>query len=276
MASGCHRKTPASAPGDARGDRPGSAADSNSNTVSPPVPGRASDGNSAGQHRAGPDAPHPNAAEWPAWEVAEGLVDYAQALERMERRVAEIRAGTAPELIWLVEHPPLYTAGTRAKPADLLTPDRFPVYQTGRGGEYTYHGPGQRVVYVMIDLTRRGRDVRRFVAGLEAWIIAALARFNVTAEVRDGRVGVWVPRPAMGREDKIAAIGVRVRRWVSYHGLAINVDPDLAHFSGIVPCGLSAFGVTSLADLGYPVTLTDMDVALHETLPTLLTYTEKS
>ncbi|MBB4212147.1 lipoyl(octanoyl) transferase [Rhodothalassium salexigens DSM 2132] len=194
----------------------------------------------------------------------------------MERRVAEIRAGTAPELIWLVEHPPLYTAGTRAKPADLLTPDRFPVYQTGRGGEYTYHGPGQRVVYVMIDLTRRGRDVRRFVAGLEAWIIAALARFNVTAEVRDGRVGVWVPRPAMGREDKIAAIGVRVRRWVSYHGLAINVDPDLAHFSGIVPCGLSAFGVTSLADLGYPVTLTDMDVALHETLPTLLTYTEKS
>ncbi|MBK1638185.1 lipoyl(octanoyl) transferase [Rhodothalassium salexigens DSM 2132] len=276
MASGCHRKTPASAPGDARGDRSGSAADSNSSPVSSPVPGRASDGNSAGQHRAGPDTPHPNAAEWPAWEVAEGLVDYAQALERMERRVAEIRAGTAPELIWLVEHPPLYTAGTRAKPADLLTPDRFPVYQTGRGGEYTYHGPGQRVVYVMIDLTRRGRDVRRFVAGLEAWIIAALARFNVTAEVRDGRVGVWVPRPAMGREDKIAAIGVRVRRWVSYHGLAINVDPDLAHFSGIVPCGLSAFGVTSLADLGYPVTLTDMDVALHETLPTLLTYTEKS
>ena len=276
MASGCHRKTPASAPGDARGDRSGSAADSNASTVSSLVPGRASDGNIAGQHRAGRDAPHPNAAEWPAWEVAEGLVDYALALERMERRVAEIRAGTAPELIWLVEHPPLYTVGTRAKPADLLTPDRFPVYQTGRGGEYTYHGPGQRVVYVMIDLTRRGRDVRRFVAGLEAWIIAALARFNVTAEVRDGRVGVWVPRPAMGREDKIAAIGVRVRRWVSYHGLAINVDPDLTHFSGIVPCGLSAFGVTSLADLGYPVTLTDMDVALHETLPTLLTYTEKS
>ena len=185
----------------------------------------------------------------------------------MERRVAEIRTAEAPEMVWLLEHPPLYTAGTSARPQDLLDPGRFPVFKTGRGGQYTYHGPGQRVAYVMLDLKRRGGDVRAFVGDLEDWIIRTLARFNVTGERRDGRVGIWVARGGKGmggsREDKIAAIGVRVRRWVSYHGIAINVEPNLDHFAGIVPCGIREHGVTSLADLGLPVTMADVDVALR-------------
>jgi lipoyl(octanoyl) transferase len=189
----------------------------------------------------------------------------------MEQRVAEIRAGHAPELVWLLEHPPLYTAGTSAKDGDLLAPARFPVYRTGRGGQYTYHGPGQRIAYVMLDLQRRRPDLRRYVCSLEDWLIAALARFNVRGERRDGRVGIWVDRGThgglQGREDKIAAIGVRVRRWVTYHGIALNVDPNLEHFAGIVPCGISGpnYGVTSLVDLGLPVTLPEVDSALMAT-----------
>ncbi|GAB4369521.1 MAG: lipoyl(octanoyl) transferase LipB [Kiloniellaceae bacterium] len=204
------------------------------------------------------------------WRVEPGLTDYPAAVQAMEARVAAIRAGAAPELVWLVEHPPLYTAGTSAAPADLLQPDRFPVYRSGRGGEFTYHGPGQRVVYVMLDLKRRGPDVRRFVHDLEEWIIRALAAFAVTGERREGRVGIWVERRQPGapsREDKIAAIGVRVRRWVTYHGIAINVEPDLEHFSGIVPCGISEHGVTSLVDLGLPVGLPDLDAALRAGFP---------
>ena len=204
-----------------------------------------------------------------AWLVSGGLTDYVEALSFMEARAAEIRDGTAPETIWLVEHPPLYTAGTSARPSDLLQPDRFPVHAAGRGGEYTYHGPGQRVAYVMLDLKRRREDVRAFVAALEDWIIGALARFNVKGERREDRVGVWVVRPdrpaladGSPAEDKIAAIGIRLRRWVSFHGIAINVEPDLQHFSGIVPCGIAGYGVTSLVDLGLPVTMGDLDVAL--------------
>jgi lipoyl(octanoyl) transferase len=184
----------------------------------------------------------------------------------MEERVALIRAGQARELVWLLEHPPLYTAGTSAKDADLLAPARFPVHRTGRGGQYTYHGPGQRIAYVMLDLERRRPDLRRYVCDLEDWLIAALARFNVRGERRAGRVGIWVDRGG-GREDKIAAIGVRVRRWVTYHGVALNVDPDLEHFSGIVPCGVAepSYGVTSLVDLGLPVTLSEVDSALMTT-----------
>lgn len=203
------------------------------------------------------------------WIVSEGLVPYPDALAAMERRVADIRAGRADEAIWLLEHPPLYTAGTSAKPADLTDPDRFPVYEARRGGQYTYHGPGQRVAYVMLDLSRRGRDVRAFVASIEDWVIATLAEFNVTGERRDGRVGVWVTRPdkapgpdGQPREEKIAAIGLRVRQWVSFHGLSINVEPDLGHFTGIVPCGIAEHGVTSLVDLGLPVTMADLDAAL--------------
>lgn len=205
------------------------------------------------------------------WVTSPGLTDYPTALAFMERRVAEIHDGTARERIWLVEHPPLYTAGTSADPAELLAPERFPVYDAGRGGRFTYHGPGQRVVYVMLDLTRRGRDLRDFVCKLEKWVIAALARFNVKGEIRDGRVGVWVTRgePPFTREDKIAAIGVRVRRWVTFHGLSLNVEPDLSHFGGIVPCGISDHGVTSLVDLGLPVTMDDVDVALRETFQTV-------
>ncbi|MEM6408312.1 MAG: lipoyl(octanoyl) transferase LipB [Pseudomonadota bacterium] len=205
----------------------------------------------------------------PEWITSAGLIDYEEAVAKMEARVGEIAAGTAPEAIWLLEHPPLYTAGTSADPADLTDPDRFPVYATRRGGQYTYHGPGQRVVYVMLDLSRREKDVRAFVTRLEAWLIATLDEFNVRGEIREGRVGVWVPRPdkppltnGAPREDKIAAIGVRMRRWVSFHGLSINVEPDLSHFDGIVPCGISDQGVTSLVDLGLPVTLEDVDVAL--------------
>jgi lipoyl(octanoyl) transferase len=200
------------------------------------------------------------------WRVDDGLVAYDTAIAGMERRVAAIAAGEAPELVWLLQHPPLYTAGTSARDEDLLAPGRFPVHRTGRGGQLTYHGPGQRVAYVMLDLRRRGADVRRYVCNLEDWIIRALATFNVTGERRDGRVGIWVDRGG-GREDKIAAIGVRIRRWVTFHGIAINVEPELEHFSGIVPCGIAGanYGVTSLVDLGLPVTMTDLDVALKET-----------
>ncbi len=204
------------------------------------------------------------------WRVEPGLTAYPDAVAAMEARVAAIRAGSAPELVWLVEHPPLYTAGTSADPADLLQPERFPVYRSGRGGEFTYHGPGQRVAYVLLDLKRRGPDVRRYVHDLEEWIIRALASFAVAGERRQGRVGIWVARkdPLLGsREDKIAAIGVRVRRWVTYHGIAINVEPELEHFSGIVPCGISEHGVTSLVDLGLPVGLAELDAALRAAFP---------
>lgn len=197
------------------------------------------------------------------WKFSHGLTEYEDALFEMEKRVADIRAGTADELVWFVEHPPLYTAGTSSKEADLLEPMRFPVYNVGRGGEYTYHGPGQRVVYVMLDLNRRGKDVRKFVANLERWVIDTLAQFNVVGETREGRVGVWVKR-AGGQEDKIAAIGVRIRKWVTFHGICINVEPDLSHYSGIVPCGISQHGVTSLVDLGLPATMDDLDAALRQ------------
>jgi len=196
------------------------------------------------------------------WRTESGLVDYPAAVALMERRVADIRAGRAPEMVWLLEHPALYTAGTSAEDGDLLEPARLPVYRSGRGGQFTYHGPGQRVAYVMLDLKRRGPDVRAFVHDLESWIIEALAQFNVIGERRPGRVGIWVARPG-GREDKIAAIGVRLRRWVSYHGIAVNVEPDLSQFDGIVPCGIREHGATSLVDLGLPVTLADLDVALR-------------
>ena len=197
------------------------------------------------------------------WKISDRPVDYPAALAFMAARVDAIRAGRAPECVWLLEHPPIYTAGSSADPRDLLQPDRFPVYQTGRGGQYTYHGPGQRVAYVMVDLNRRGRDVRRFVADLEGWLIDTLAHFNVKGERRPGRVGIWVARGG-GREDKIAAIGVRLRRWVSLHGVSLNVDPDLDHFAGIVPCGIAGHGVTSLADLGIPATIADADIALRQ------------
>jgi lipoyl(octanoyl) transferase len=204
------------------------------------------------------------------WITSDEPVSYEAAVAWMEDRAEAIAAGRADEAIWLLEHPPLYTAGTSAKPEDLKDPDRFEVHQTRRGGQYTYHGPGQRVVYVLLDLNRRGRDIRAFVGALEAWVIATLASFNVTGEVRPGRVGVWVARPekpplpdGTPREDKIAAIGVRLRKWISFHGLSINHDPDLTHFDGIVPCGIEGHGVTSLVDLGLPVTMHDLDIALR-------------
>jgi len=204
------------------------------------------------------------------WLISDAPVAYPQALAAMEARVAAIRSGDAGELVWLLEHPALYTAGTSANPADLLDPLRFPVFEARRGGQYTYHGPGQRVAYSMLDLTRRGRDVRRFVHGLEDWVIAALARFGVRGERRVDRVGVWVARPerppgpgGAPAEDKIAAIGVRIRHWVSFHGVSINVDPDLSHYKGIVPCGIGDHGVTSLADLGVIASMADMDIALR-------------
>jgi lipoyl(octanoyl) transferase len=210
------------------------------------------------------------------WTVSDTLVPYPDAVTTMKARAAAIASGTAPEQVWLLEHPPLYTAGTSAHEADLVAPDRFPVFRTGRGGEFTYHGPGQRVAYVMLDLNRRGPDLRRYVATLEAWIIATLARFNVTGERREDRVGVWVRRPDKpplldGRpaEDKIAAIGIRVRRWVSFHGISLNVDPVLEHYSGIVPCGVSDYGVTSLVDLGIPVSMPEVDAALKAEFETL-------
>ena len=199
------------------------------------------------------------------WAVSKGQVPYPLAVEAMEQRAAEIAAGKADELVWLLEHPPLYTQGVSADPADLIEPGRFPVFRTDRGGQFTYHGPGQRVAYVMLDLTARTRDVRGFVRALEAWIIGALDAFNVEGQVREGRVGVWVERKTPGsppREDKIAAIGVKLRRWVSFHGISLNVEPDLSHFGGIVPCGIAEHGVTSLVDLGLPVGMDEADAAL--------------
>jgi lipoyl(octanoyl) transferase len=199
------------------------------------------------------------------WAVSRAPVAYPDAVAAMEARAAAIAEGRAGELVWLLEHPPLYTAGVSARPGDLLDPGRFPVFETGRGGQFTYHGPGQRVAYVMLDLSTRRKDVRAFVAALEAWVIGALARFNVKGEVRSGRVGVWVERRTAGappREDKIAAVGIKLRRWVSFHGVALNVEPDLSHFDGIVPCGVTDHGVTSLVDLGLPVTMDEADAAL--------------
>ena len=197
------------------------------------------------------------------WRVSNALVPYEAAVAAMEARIAAIREGQAAELIWLLEHPPLYTAGTSAVEADLLEPGRLPVFKTGRGGQYTYHGPGQRVAYVMLDLTRHGRDVGCHVWRLEEWMIRVLARFGIAGERRDGRIGVWVARGKS--EDKIGAIGVRVRRWVTYHGLALNVDPDLANYAGIVPCGISGYGVTSMAALGVKATMAEVDAASRDT-----------
>jgi len=205
------------------------------------------------------------------WTISKGLTPYPDALAHMEKRVEAILAGKAEEQVWLVEHPPMFTAGTSAKREDLVAPEMFEVFQSRRGGEYTYHGPGQRVAYAMLDLNKRGRDVRRYVANLEAWIIETLEQFNVQAGRREGRVGVWVDRPDRpslpdGRpaEDKIAAIGVRIRKWVTFHGISINVEPDLSHYQGIVPCGLADYGVTSLVDLGIPANMDDLDIALRQ------------
>ena len=204
------------------------------------------------------------------WHRSAGLEPYLPAIAAMEQRVDRIAAGLAPEAVWLLEHPALYTSGTSARPEDLTDPNRFPVYEARRGGQYTYHGPGQRVVYVMLDVGRRGRDLRVFVRQLEAWVIAVLGDFNITGEVRDGRVGVWVSRndkplttDGLVPEDKIAAIGIRMRKWISFHGISINVEPDLGHFNGIVPCGIAKHGVTSLVDLGLPVTMDDVDLSLR-------------
>lgn len=205
------------------------------------------------------------------WKISAQPVPYEQALSFMEARAEAIAAGTADECLWFLEHPPLYTAGTSARREDLTDPDRFPVFEARRGGQYTYHGPGQRVVYVMLNLDRRGRDVRAFVQALESWVIDALSSFGLRGEIRDGRVGVWIARPEKApladgspREDKIAAIGIRLRKWVSFHGISINHDPDLSHFDGIVPCGITGHGVTSLIDLGLPVTMEDLDLALRD------------
>lgn len=210
----------------------------------------------------------------PEWTILPGLQNYQATLTAMEARAAAIAEGRADEAIWLLEHPPLYTAGTSSRPQDLTDPTRFPVHVAGRGGQYTYHGPGQRVVYLMLDLNHRGRDVRAFVQRLEEWVIGTLAAFNVKGEIRPGRVGVWVARPdrplaadGSPAEDKIAAIGIKLRRWVSFHGISINVEPDLDHFSGIVPCGIRDHGVTSLVDLGLPVTMQDLDLALMKEFP---------
>ena len=210
--------------------------------------------------------PWRNKANRVEWQVADAPVGYAAALAAMEARVAAIAAGSAAELVWLLEHPPLYTGGTSARREDLREP-RFPVFATGRGGQFTYHGPGQRVAYVMLDLKRRGGDVRCFVADLEEWLIRTLAAFNISGERREERIGVWVRRPdkGCGREDKIAAIGIRVKRWISLHGIALNVDPDLSHFAGIVPCGINdpRYGVTSFAELGHPVSMPEVDAVLR-------------
>ena len=206
------------------------------------------------------------------WEISDGEVDYNTALEKMDNYVQKIISGEADEKIWLLEHPSLYTAGTSANKKDLVEPNRFPVFKAKRGGQYTYHGPGQRVVYVMLDLNKRGKDIKKFVGNLEAWIIHTLAEFNVVGQSRSGRVGIWVERPdkpqninGLVEEEKIAAIGIRLRKWITFHGLSINVDPDLSHFQGIVPCGIKEHGVTSLIDLGLPVSMTDLDIALTKT-----------
>ena len=205
------------------------------------------------------------------WEITEDKVDYETALAKMDNHVEKMIQGQAGEKIWLLEHPPLYTAGTSADRQDLVEPNRFPVFETKRGGQYTYHGPGQRVVYVMLDLNKRGKDVKKFVKNLESWITLTLSEFNVTGQSRDGRVGIWVERPDKPlknngtlEEDKIAAIGVRLRKWITLHGLSINLDPDLSHFQGIVPCGIREHGVTSLVDLGLPVSMHDLDNALKK------------
>lgn len=197
------------------------------------------------------------------WLISPHPVAYETAITEMERRVADIRLGTDDEAVWLLQHPPLYTAGTSATPGDLLEPDRFPVHDAGRGGQYTYHGPGQRIAYVMMDLKKRNSDVRAYVRDLENWIIATLGTFGIKGERREGRVGIWVAGSA-GQENKIAAIGVRVRRWVSFHGISINLNPDLSHFDGIVPCGLDQFGVTSLADLGAEITMEQLDLGMKQ------------
>jgi len=203
------------------------------------------------------------------WEISDGEVGYDTALKKMDNHVEKMIGGEAGEKIWLLEHPALYTAGTSADKKDLIEPNLFPVFETKRGGQYTYHGPGQRVVYVMLDLNNRGKDIKKFVENLEAWIIHTLEEFNVVGQSRNGRVGIWVERPdkpknidGLFEEEKIAAIGVRLRKWISFHGLSINVDPDLSHFQGIVPCGIKEHGVTSLVDLGLPVSMTDLDIAL--------------
>ena len=210
------------------------------------------------------------------WITSPGLTGYEEAVERMEARAGAIAAGRAGEAVWLLEHPPLYTAGTSARPEDLTDPGRFPVFPSRRGGQYTYHGPGQRIAYVMLDVAARGRDLRAFVAAIEEWVIVTLADFGVEGERREGRVGVWVARPekpplpdGTPREDKIAAIGLRLRKWISFHGLSINVDPDLSHYEGIVPCGITGHGVTSLADLGIAATMADVDAALKRNFATV-------
>ena len=205
------------------------------------------------------------------WEISDGEVEYSTALERMDSHVYQMINGNADEKIWLLEHPSLYTAGTSANKRDLVEPNRFPVFETNRGGQFTYHGPGQRVAYVMLDLNKRGKDIKAFVEKLEAWIIHTLAEFNVVGQTRSGRVGIWVERTdkpkgidGLLEEEKIAAIGIRIRKWITFHGLSINVDPDLIHFEGIVPCGIKEHGVTSLIDLGLPVSMTDVDNALKK------------
>ena len=200
------------------------------------------------------------------WIISPGLVEYPDALKAMDERVDSIQKGSAKELVWLLEHPPLYSAGTSAKPKDLLIPNRFPVFKTGRGGQYTYHGPGQRVAYVMLDLNRRRRDIRAYVSSLETWIINTLAKFNIRGERRSDRIGIWVRRTDLNnpeREDKIGAIGIRIKRWVTLHGISINVSPDLGHFGGIIPCGIGGYGVTSFEDIGQPLEFYDLDVELR-------------
>ena len=200
------------------------------------------------------------------WIISSGLVEYPDALKAMDERVDSIQKGSAKELVWLLEHPPLYSAGTSAKPKDLLTPNRFPVFKTGRGGQYTYHGPGQRVAYIMLDLNRRRRDIRAFVSSLETWIINTLSKFNIRGERRSDRIGIWVRRTDLNnyeREDKIGAIGIRIKRWVTLHGISINVSPDLEHFGGIIPCGIGGYGVTSFEDIGQPLEVYDLDVELR-------------
>ncbi|MCT4656699.1 MAG: lipoyl(octanoyl) transferase LipB [Cohaesibacter sp.] len=212
------------------------------------------------------------------WIISDSLVPYPQAIAFMEARIKDIAEGKANECVWLLEHPPLYTAGTSANPADLIAPDRFDVFETGRGGEYTYHGPGQRIAYVMLNLKNRTQDVRLFVANLEEWVINTLAAHNIKGERREERVGVWVTRPEKGPEieDKIAAIGIRLRKWVTFHGISLNIEPDLTHYNGIVPCGISQHGVTSFVDLGYPLTMSDVDMTLREEFESLFGATQRA
>ncbi len=210
------------------------------------------------------DKSHNNLLPELEWKISDQLVPYDLALQDMEKRVESIAQGTESECIWLLEHPPIYTAGTSANPQDLIHPDRFPIHKTGRGGQYTYHGPGQRIAYVMLNLKKRNPDIKAFIFKLEEWIINTLQDFNIKGERREGRVGVWVARPELGieREDKIAAIGIRIRKWVTFHGIAINIDPELDHYKGIVPCGINTHGVTSLVDLGQLISMEEFDISL--------------